>query len=223
LNKTETNSTNETNRKNRVANILVVDSDIQSARLILELSARKGIHANLANDKNTALDLLEKDNHELVFISDKVNHYPNTPPGVQTSFELIQIIRLRSPELPVIMFSCSQPSNPTSHHEAVENAVKAIHAGCSDFLIKPLDKEKIEKILDTFVPNHKVCVIASADEGDENLYMIVGKSAKLIQTVELAKRIAPTSVSVLVSGESGTGKELISYLVHQNSKRSHGP
>ena len=39
----------------------------------------------------------------------------------------------------------------------------------------------------------------------------------------MAKRIATTSVSVLVSGESGTGKELISYLVHQNSKRSQGP
>ncbi|MHC4186683.1 MAG: sigma-54-dependent transcriptional regulator [Planctomycetota bacterium] len=223
MTKTETSSTNESNRKNRVANILVVDSDTQSARLILELSARKGIHANLANDKNTALDLLEKDNHELVFLSDKVNHYPNTPSRVQTSFELIQIIRLQSPELPVIMFSCAQPSSSTSHQEAVENAIKAIHAGCSDFLIKPLDKEKIEKILDTFVPNHKVCIIASADEGDENLYTIVGKSAKLIQTVELVKRIAPTSVSVLVSGESGTGKELISYLVHQNSKRSQGP
>jgi DNA-binding NtrC family response regulator len=213
----------ESNRKNRVANILVIDSDIQSARLILELSARKGIHANLANDKNSALDLLEKDNHDLVFLSDKVNHYPNTPSRVQTSFELLQIIRLHSPELPVIMFSCAQPSNSKSHQEAVENAVKAIHAGCSDFLIKPLNKDKVEKILDTFVPNHKVCVIASADEGDENLYTIVGKSPKLSQTVELAKRIATTSVSVLVSGESGTGKELISYLVHQNSKRSQGP
>jgi DNA-binding NtrC family response regulator len=214
---------NESNRKNRVVNILVVDSDIHSARLILELSAHKGIHANLASDKNSALDLIEKNNHELVFLSDKVNHYPNTSSRVQTSFELLQIIRSNSPELPVIMFSCAQPSSPTSQQEIMENAVRAIHAGCSDFLIKPLDKAKVEKILDTFVPNHGVCVIASANEGDEDLYTIVGKSPKLIQTVELGKRIAPTSVSVLVSGESGTGKELISYLVHQNSKRSQGP
>ena len=45
----------------------------------------------------------------------------------------------------------------------------------------------------------------------------------MVQTVELAKKIAPTSAPVLVSGESGTGKELISYLIHYNSKRARGP
>ena len=69
--KNEKSNMNESDRKNRVANILVVDSDIQSARLILELSARKGIHANLASDKNAALDLLDKNNHELVFLKCK--------------------------------------------------------------------------------------------------------------------------------------------------------
>jgi DNA-binding NtrC family response regulator len=221
--KNEKNSLDKYNRKNRVANILVIDSDTQSARLILELSARKGIHANLAGDRTTALDLFEKDNHELVFLCDNVNHNPNETPRVQTSFELLQTIRAHSPELPVIMFSCNQISNSKNHQQAIETAVKAIHAGCSDFLTKPLDREKVEKILDTFVPNHRVCIIASANEGDDNLYTIVGKSTKIIQTVELAKKIAPTSVSVLISGESGTGKELISYLVHQNSKRSQGP
>jgi transcriptional regulator with PAS, ATPase and Fis domain len=39
----------------------------------------------------------------------------------------------------------------------------------------------------------------------------------------LAKKIAPTSAPVLVGGESGTGKELISYIIHQNSKRAGGP
>jgi transcriptional regulator with PAS, ATPase and Fis domain len=51
----------------------------------------------------------------------------------------------------------------------------------------------------------------------------VGRSAKLFQTVNLAKRIAPTSAPVLISGESGTGKELISYLIHHKSRRAQGP
>jgi DNA-binding NtrC family response regulator len=218
--KSEINSLNQSNRTNRVANILVVDSDIQSARLILEVSARKGIHANLAYDKKNAFDFLQKDKHELVFLCDKVNHDENNISRVQTGFELLQKIRTNSPELPVIMFSDAQTS---SHQQTVETAVKAIHSGCSDFLIKPLNKEKIEKILETFVPNHNVSVIACSEQGDENLYTIVGKSARLIQTVELAKRIAPTSISILISGESGTGKELISNLIKQNSKRSQGP
>ncbi|MHC4758839.1 MAG: sigma-54-dependent transcriptional regulator [Planctomycetota bacterium] len=221
--KNQKNNLDDSRRKNIIANILVVDSDVQSARLILELAARKGIHVNLANGIESALDLFEKDKHELVFLSDKVEQTQNDVPKLKSSFELLHKIRSVSPELPIIMFSSAQLSNTQSRYVAVETAVKAIHAGCSDFLIKPLDKQKVENILDTFVPNHKVFVIASAEEGDENLYTIVGKSAKLVQTVELAKKIAPTSVSVLISGESGTGKELISYLVHQNSKRSQGP
>ncbi|MHC4757464.1 MAG: sigma-54-dependent transcriptional regulator [Planctomycetota bacterium] len=221
--KNEKNNLDDSKRKNIIANILVVDSDVQSARFILELAARKGIHVNLANGIDSALDLFEKDKHELVFLSDNVDYVQNDAAKLKSSFELLRKIRSVSPELPVIMFSSAQLSNTQSPHVTVETAVKAIHAGCSDFLIKPLDKQKVENILDTFVPNHKVYVIASAEEGDENLYTIVGKSAKLVQTVELAKKIAPTSVSVLISGESGTGKELISYLVHQNSKRSQGP
>jgi DNA-binding NtrC family response regulator len=221
--KTEINNLNLSNRKNRVSNVLIVDSDNESARLLLELAARKRVHANLANDAKTALELFEKDTHELVFLSDNVIHNESSSTKVQTSFELLRKIRKLTPELPVIMFSGIQLLNPINHQKTVRTAIKAIHAGCSDFLIKPLDKEKVEKIFDTFVPNHRVSVIASADDGEENLYTIVGKSPKLIQTIQLAKRIAPTSISVLISGESGTGKELISYLIHQNSKRSQGP
>ncbi len=50
----------------------------------------------------------------------------------------------------------------------------------------------------------------------------MGASAKLIQTIDLAKRVAPTSAPVLISGESGTGKELLSYLIYKNSKRAQG-
>lgn len=213
----------EYNKQCRAANVLVIDSDTESARLILELSAQKGIHANLAGDKKTALHLFEKNNHELVFLSDNVNHNKNHSYDSQISFELLRKIRAAIPELPIVMFSSAELSNPDKHHETVETAVKAIHAGCSDFILKPLNKAKIEKTLDTFVPNHRVSMIASIDHNGTNPLAIVGKSPKFSQTIELAKKIAPTSVSVLISGESGTGKELISYLIHQHSKRAEGP
>jgi DNA-binding NtrC family response regulator len=68
-----------------------------------------------------------------------------------------------------------------------------------------------------------VATTTSAHEGDRCLYQIVGRSPKLVQTVTLAERIAPTSVPVLINGESGTGKELVSLLIHHKSRRSMGP
>jgi DNA-binding NtrC family response regulator len=101
-----------------------------------------------------------------------------------------------------------------------QKAVRAIRAGCCDFLVKPLDRERIEGLLDTLLPSHDVATAASAQEANRYLYQIVGKSPKLIQTINLTERIAPTSAPVLVSGESGTGKELVSYLIHHKSRRA---
>jgi DNA-binding NtrC family response regulator len=51
----------------------------------------------------------------------------------------------------------------------------------------------------------------------------VGRSPKLLQTIELAQKVAPTSAPVLITGDSGTGKELISMLLHHKSRRAQGP
>jgi len=205
------------------ANVLIVDNEPELVRLILEILARKGICAKLANDRKTAIEFLGKNNCDLVLASVDIDQSAPASSGEDRSgggFELLRAIRRNWPELPVIMlwspheYTCSV---------AVETAVKAIRAGCYDFLIKPLQRQKIETLLDTLLPNHSVCTVASAQQGSQCLYQIVGRSPKLVQTVRLAERIAPTNAAVLISGESGTGKELISFLIHQKSKRALGP
>lgn len=250
MNKSEINNKDRLQHSNATANVLIVDNDPESARLLLEILAHKGICGTIANNKEAAVDFLDRYNYDLVFASDEISRQAGTPilqkgckvgsPGQlsypQNSFELVQKIKTNSPELPVIMIGtpcCGKPQNgnPAKGQESktqnqqqnVNRAVKAIRAGCYDFLIKPLTREKIESLLDTLLPNHSVRSCGSATQGIETLYRIVGKSARLVQTVNLAKKVAPTSVPVLISGESGTGKELISYLVHHNSKRIHGP
>jgi len=140
-------------------------------------------------------------------------------------FELLSEIRATTPEMPTVMMAgSSERVEPEGLlHLGTQAAVRAIQAGCCNFLVKPLNREAVEYVLQTLLPNHRVATVASAQEGNRLLYQIVGKSAKLAQSVALAERIAPTSVPVLISGESGTGKELISLLIHHKSKRAPGP
>ncbi|MDE2166960.1 MAG: sigma 54-interacting transcriptional regulator [Alphaproteobacteria bacterium] len=52
---------------------------------------------------------------------------------------------------------------------------------------------------------------------------IVGSSAELGRVIDLAKKVAPSNSSVMLTGESGTGKELFAQAIHNASARSHGP
>ena len=211
-----------TGKQEDIANVLIADSDPEVARFILEILARKGIRGHLVSDKQSALDFINKVSCVLVFSGETIKPRTDLSGRSQDGYELLGKIRANWPELPVVMISEAQRQSLQNPLRIVEMAVRAVRQGCCDFLIKPLDREKIETLLDSFLPNHSVSTIASAHEDTQCLYRIVGGSANLVQTVDLAKRIAPTSAPVLVSGESGTGKELLAYLIHHRSKRAQG-
>jgi DNA-binding NtrC family response regulator len=229
VSKTKSNSTKDVQRRNQhgttfcdkskkgnpVANILIVDNDQQSIRFLLEILARKSIRGIVASDRKAAVNLLDRNDYDLVLGVIQ----PDRP---KEGFELVHEVKKNSPDLPTIMMYEFQKQKAQNCQQVLDIAVKAINAGCCNFLSKPLDREKIENLLDTFLPNHIVSTADSAQEGAQSLYRIVGESAKLVQAINLAKKVAPTSAPVLISGESGTGKELISYLIHHNSRRTQG-
>jgi len=205
-----------------IANILIADDDSELARFMLEILARKGLRGHLANDKDSAIKFISKGSCDLVFTSDIISRENNMSGRLQDGFELLEKIRANWPELPVVMMTKPKVHNKKKQQRNIELAVKAIRLGCTDFLVKPLDYEHIDYLLDTYLPNHSVSTIASSHEDTRCLYRIIGGSSKLMQTVDLAKKVAPTSAPVLISGESGTGKELLSYLIYQKSKRAQG-
>ncbi len=206
-----------------IANVLIVDEDPALTRLVLRICARKGIRGIIAQSVENALACIDKGDYDLIFTSDRIRPRPAVEPTPQSVFDLIDAVKTDCPEMPVVMVSEAVRDQISPGGAIAEAAVKAVRAGCCDFLIKPPEPAKIENLLDTLLPNHLVQTCEAAQRGIRNLYQIVGKSEKLRQTVRLARKVAPTSAPVLISGESGTGKELISYLIHRNSRRSAGP
>ena len=51
-------------------------------------------------------------------------------------------------------------------------------------------------------------------------YDIVGSHDGMNRAIEMAVKIAPVDISVLVYGENGSGKEIFSHIIHDNSRRS---
>lgn len=87
-------------------------------------------------------------------------------------------------------------------------AVKAIKAGAKEYIPLPPDAELIAAII--------------AAVSDENHKMIC-RDAAMERVVDLAKQVAPSQASILITGESGTGKEVMAQFIHQKSKRKDKP
>ena len=85
-------------------------------------------------------------------------------------------------------------------------AVKAIKAGAKEYIPLPPDPELIGAVL------------AAATR--ENHALIYGDK-KTEDILKIAKQIAPSEASVLLTGSSGTGKEIFSRFIHDNSKRAN--
>jgi two-component system, response regulator FlrC len=87
-------------------------------------------------------------------------------------------------------------------------AVRAIRAGAQEYLPLPPDAELIGAVLS-----------AVAEESHAMIY----NDPIMDDVVKLAKQIAPSDASVLITGQSGTGKEIMARYIHRNSKRKDGP
>ncbi len=57
----------------------------------------------------------------------------------------------------------------------------------------------------------------------KNRFGIIGNSPLLNRAIDIARQVAPTDISVLITGESGSGKEVFSHIIHSISARKHGP
>ena len=112
----------------------------------------------------------------------------------------------------------------------VDSAVQAMRQGAYDYIEKPLNAEKlnrlkalIPKALDKFNVRQKNKELASTIEGLTHYGELTGQSESMRSVYRIIDAVAPSSASVLILGESGTGKELVARAIHSKSERAKGP
>ena len=109
----------------------------------------------------------------------------------------------------------------------ISSAVEAIKKGAFDYLTKPIDKEilllTIKKAEERVILIKENIRLKKELFGQFKIDGIVGKSKKMLQILDIVKKVTPTSATVLIYGESGTGKELIAKAIHYNSQRRDKP
>jgi two-component system response regulator FlrC len=98
---------------------------------------------------------------------------------------------------------------------SVTGAVDALKLGAYDYILKPFPPEAVEElVLRTF--ELKKLGKAAPLQKRNTIY----KSAYMAHLFSIAREVAQSDATVLITGESGTGKEVLARFIHENSKRS---
>ena len=177
--------------------ILIVEDDDNMRSALTETVKRMGISVDTASDGGEGFDKVMKNRYDLI-ISDI--RMPKID-GLKM-YEMIKAAGINTPVCFITAFG------------TVENAVRALKDGAFDFIIKPFPLEAIEEMIRRVFEISKNIV-----KSDANRPKFIFKNKYMEELFNIAKEIAPTEATVLITGESGTGKEVIARFIHENSNR----
>jgi len=187
--------------------ILVTDDDDLIRKLCVELLQSRGHRTVAAASVGEGLRLFADARPRAVLLDLRL------PDG--TGIDVLRELQRKAPATPVVVISGVG---------SVTDAVEAMRAGASDFLEKPVSRERLfqvmDRILEPPLPGREKDLETVADGSH---YGMVGRSAPMRRIYQLVEMAAPTKCRVFVSGESGTGKELIAGAIHALSPRREKP
>jgi len=207
-----------------VKKVLIVD-DEPSVRFVLARTCeRAGVPWEEAGSAEEARDKLAEDGGRdhgfgLVLLDVRL-------PG-DDGMQLLGEITARADAPFVVMMTAE---------DTMRSAVEAMKRGAADYLGKPFDLARVERIIRDLAigpeeaPGEDRPERAAAGDAEPRRVrdvaipdMLIGRSPAMVEVYKEIGRVARTEMTVLLMGESGTGKELVARAIHANSARARGP
>ncbi|MGL4368194.1 MAG: sigma-54-dependent transcriptional regulator, partial [Spirochaetota bacterium] len=190
--------------------ILLADDNPSIHEYIGDILLKENVDLRAYFSGREALDAFSAEEFDLV-ISDV------SMPEVD-GYHVLSEIRSINAVIPVIMITGVG---------GIEDAVRAIHQGASDFVVKPFNPEefrlKVQNNLKIYSLLRENEQLRSTRERKTGCDAIIGRSAPVKRMIAQIRQVAKSNASIMILGESGTGKELVARAVHEESDRASRP
>jgi len=192
--------------------ILVVDDDAAARAALETFLTQSGYAVDTARDGAHAAQIAAEHPPDAVVTDLQM---PN-----MDGIALAKKLHEQDPDLPVIVVTAFADTAA---------AVGAMRAGAEDFLTKPLDLDAVLVVVERCLARRELKVEAEnlrrqlREKTGEGLQGLVGTSVVMQRVYRLAKQVAPSRATVLITGESGTGKGELAKAVHALSDRKNEP
>lgn len=186
--------------------ILIIDDEEKLRGLLARIVKSEGFDVFEAPDLNSGFKKLAHHDIDVVLCDVKL------PDGNGVDF--LQNIKKDFPLTEVILLTA---------FGKISDGVQAMKNGAFDYIVKGDDNDKIipllYKALEKAQLQKKVLQLEKRIADKYSFDTIIGKSKALEQAIDLAKKVAKTNSTVLLTGETGTGKEVFAQAIHENSNQ----
>ena len=190
--------------------VLVVDDDTAHRTMLRTLVGDWGYAIVEADDGEAAIAAVRARPVDLVLMDIRMVRV--------SGIEALEQIKAINPAIPIVLMTA---------YASVEMAVDALKKGAYDYLIKPLDFDKLRLTLERALEHIRLTAenrrLKSQLEAGFQSPDIIGSSPAMVRLMETVAQVAVSEATVMVTGESGTGKELVAAAIHHNSPRKAGP